>query len=212
MTLMALIYTAYGDGGFNTSMRVTGGPDWINRTAFAVEGVASAEATPRQLRLMLQTLLEERFALKIRNLTQTQDIPMDDVLALVVDRSDGTLGPKVKQWDGTCPQVLPVLYLQASRRPLRNRPTSEADDPAVPYCPTLYRADGVEQGGASGSDGAAGRRNGHRRHCPLPTDAASIELGGTRGRLGGMGTVPTDYFPFFSTNRCARRFVTISAV
>src|SRR5688500_15957330 len=38
MTLTVLIYAAYGDGGFNTSMRVTGGPDWINRTAFSVEG------------------------------------------------------------------------------------------------------------------------------------------------------------------------------
>ena len=66
MTLTALIYSAYGDGGLNTSMRVTGGPDWINRTAFSVEGVASGPATPRQLRLMMQTLLEERFALKIR--------------------------------------------------------------------------------------------------------------------------------------------------
>ena len=48
MTLTALIYNAYGEGGLNTSMRVTGGPDWINRTAFAVEGVASMDATPRR--------------------------------------------------------------------------------------------------------------------------------------------------------------------
>src|SRR5688500_14986420 len=84
MTLTALIYTAYGDGGLNTSMRVTGGPGWINTTAFTVEGVASGAATPRQLRLMLQTLLEERFALKLRSLAETADIPLDDVLALVV--------------------------------------------------------------------------------------------------------------------------------
>ncbi len=43
MTLTALIYAAYGDGGFNTSMRVTGGPDWVNKTAFAVEGVARGQ-------------------------------------------------------------------------------------------------------------------------------------------------------------------------
>jgi uncharacterized protein (TIGR03435 family) len=92
--LTALIYAAYGDGGFNTSMRVTGGPDWINKTAFSVEGVASGPATPRQLRLMLRTLLEDRFALKIRSPAQTADIPMNDVLALVGERSDGTLGPK----------------------------------------------------------------------------------------------------------------------
>jgi uncharacterized protein (TIGR03435 family) len=156
MTLRALIYAAYGDGGFNTSMRVTGGPDWSNKTAFSVEGVASGPATPRQLRLMLQTLLEERFALKIRNETSTADTPMYDMLALVVDRSDGTLGPKVKQWDGTCPRVMPALLFQAPRRPLQRiedkfvvGPASEADDPAVPYCPTGYRAGGIRVDGAT---------------------------------------------------------------
>ena len=155
MTLTALIYAAYGDGGFNTSMRVTGGPDWINRTAFAVEGVASGPATPRQLRLMLQTLLEERFALKIRS-PQTADTELNDVLALVVARSDGTLGPQVKKWDGTCPRVMPVLYFQAPRRPLQKiedkfvaGPASVADDPAVPYCPTGYRAGGIRVDGAT---------------------------------------------------------------
>jgi uncharacterized protein (TIGR03435 family) len=156
MTLTALIYAAYGDGGFNTSMRVTGGPDWVNKRAFAVEGVASGPATSRQLRLMLQTLLEERFALKVRNGTETADLPMGDVLALVLDRSDGTLGPKVRKWDGTCPAVMPVLYFQAPRRPLQRienkfvvGPASEADDPAVPYCPTGYRAGGIRVDGAT---------------------------------------------------------------
>jgi len=151
MTLMALIYAAYGDGGLNTSMRVTGGPDWINKTAFSVEGLTSGPATPRQLRLMLQTLLEERFGLKLHSLEETYD-----VLALVVDRSDGTLGPKVKKWDGTCPRVMPALYLQAPRRPLQRNedkfvvgPASEADDPAVPYCPTGYRTGGMRVDGAT---------------------------------------------------------------
>jgi uncharacterized protein (TIGR03435 family) len=157
MTLTTLIYAAYGDGGFNTSMRVTGGPDWVNRTAFAVEGVASGPATPRQFRLMLQRLLDERFALKIRNVTETAD-----VLTLVVDRSDGTLGPQVKKWDGTCPPVMPALYLQAPRRPLQRNgdkfvvgPASEADDPDVPYCPTGYRAGGISVDGATMSTVAA---------------------------------------------------------
>ena len=156
MTLTALVYAAYGDGGFNTSMRVTGGPDWINKTAFSVEGVASGPAPPRQLRLMLQTLLEERFALKIRNVSQTADIPMNDVLALTVDRRDWTLGPKVKKWDGSCPPVMPALYFQAPRRPLQKigdkfvvGPASDADDPGVPYCPTGYRAGGMRVDGAT---------------------------------------------------------------
>jgi uncharacterized protein (TIGR03435 family) len=105
---------------------------------------------------MLQTLLEERFALKIRNLSETAGIPMDDVLALVVDRSDGALGQKVKKWDGTCPAVTPALVFPAPRRPLLSiddkfvvGPASEADDPAVPYCPTGYRAGGIRIDGAT---------------------------------------------------------------
>src|SRR6185436_20428043 len=67
----ALIYAAYGDGGFNTSMSVRGGPDWANETVYAVEGVSAAAATPRQMRLMLQSLLEERFALKVHDASDT---------------------------------------------------------------------------------------------------------------------------------------------
>ena len=144
MTLTWLIYAAYGDGGFNTSMRVTGGPGWVNTRPFAVEGLSSGPATPRQQRLMLQTLLDERFGLKLR-----YEEEINDVLGLVVDRRDGTLGPKVKKWDGTCPAVMPALYFQAPRRPLEKAgdkfvvgSPSGADDPGVPYCPTGYRATG----------------------------------------------------------------------
>jgi uncharacterized protein (TIGR03435 family) len=128
MTLSWLIYTAYGDGGFNTSMRVTGGPDWVNKTGFAVEGIAAGKATPRELRLMLQTLLEERFRLKIR-----MELGTADVLGLVLDRPDGTLGPKVKEWNGTCRYGTP----------------SEADEPTVPRCFSGYRAGGISLDGAT---------------------------------------------------------------
>ena len=43
-----------------------GGPDWVDKKPFAVEGVAAGRATPEQRWRMLQTLLEERFALKLR--------------------------------------------------------------------------------------------------------------------------------------------------
>ncbi|HET9385744.1 MAG TPA: TIGR03435 family protein [Gemmatimonadales bacterium] len=145
MTLATLIYSAYGDGGFNTSMRVTGGPDWINRTTFAVEGVASGKPTLRQFRLMLQRLLEERFALKMRTEMSTADM-----LTLVTERSDGTLGPKVKPWSGTCPKVMPLLYFASPRRALlQNGPRSEGDDAAVAECPTGYRAGGITLDGVT---------------------------------------------------------------
>jgi uncharacterized protein (TIGR03435 family) len=151
MTLRALIYAAYGDGGYNTAMGVREGPDWSNRTVFAVEGVAPGPATPRQLRLMLRTLLEERFALKLRHDTQTHDM-----LALVVDRSDGTLGPKAMKWDGTCQAVMPALVFPAPRRPLQRvegklvvGPASEADDAGVAYCPSGYRVGGITARGVT---------------------------------------------------------------
>jgi uncharacterized protein (TIGR03435 family) len=144
MPLTSLVYAAYGDGGFNTSMSVRGGPDWTNRTLFTVEGVATGPATGRERRLMLQTLLEQRFALKLRRETQTFK-----GLALVVDRSDGTLGPKVKSWSGACPQVRPVLYFEAAWQRLQAVQPSPSDDPDVPYCPTGYRNGGLLVDGAT---------------------------------------------------------------
>jgi len=150
-TLTLLIYEAYGNGGFNTGTGVTGGPDWVSKTAFYVEGVAAGPSTPQQLRLMLQRLLEDRFALKLRNETRT-----GDVLTLVLDRTDGTLGPKVKKWDGTCPKVMPQLLMQAARRPLQRvgdtlvvGPASDADDPELTYCPSGFRRGGLIIDGAT---------------------------------------------------------------
>jgi uncharacterized protein (TIGR03435 family) len=128
MTLVWLIYTAYGDGGFNTAMRVTGGPDWANSTAFAVEAVASANATPRGRRLMLQRLLEERFALKLTGRVTTVDMNV-----LVVERRDGTFGPKIKEWNGTC----------------RTGTPTQDDDPAMPRCLSGYRPGGITLDGAT---------------------------------------------------------------
>ena len=127
MSLVWLVYTAYGDGGFNTAMRVSGGPDWANRAPFAVEGVASRPATGRELRLMLQRLLEERFALKVRS--EVRNVEMD---VLVLER-DGTLGPKITPWDGTCKRGMPT----------------EEDDPAVPRCASGYRTGGITIDGAT---------------------------------------------------------------
>jgi len=154
-TLAQMIYMAYGGGGFNTSMSVRGGPDWVRTTTFFVEGVASERSTATDLRLMLQTLLEDRFKLKIRDATAEQ--PMGDILTLVVDKSDGTLGPKVRKWDGTCrPTVMAQLLFPAALRPLQKvgdtfvvGPASDADDPDVTYCPSGFRRGGLIIDGAT---------------------------------------------------------------
>src|SRR5262245_14751256 len=61
------------------------------------------------------------------------EVATADVNTLVVDRADGKLGPKVKEWDGTC----------------RIGKPSEDDDPAVPRCPSGYRAGGITLDGAT---------------------------------------------------------------
>lgn len=127
MTLTWLIYTAYGEG-LSTQFNVTGGPDWINKTSYAIEGQAPQPSTQRQLRLMLRTLLEERFVLRIRNETR-----MGESYAMALDRKDGKLGRNVEEWDGTC----------------SGRPPSGDDDPSTPRCLSGYRATGLFLEGAT---------------------------------------------------------------
>jgi uncharacterized protein (TIGR03435 family) len=100
------------------------------------------------------------------------------VLTLVLDRSDGALGPKVKKWDGTCPNVMPQFLMQAARRPLQQvgdtfvvGPPSDADDPELTYCPSGFRRGGLTIDGAT-----------------MSTVAEMLSLPPGRQVLGGMFT------------------------
>src|SRR5215813_13929911 len=117
MTLTWLIYTAFGEG-MSTSLPLVGGPDWRNQTAYAVEAQSQQPATQLQFQAMLRTLLEDRFGLKIH-----REAVEGDIYALVLDRSDGKLGPKVQPWSGTCAN---------GRMPSED----EYDDPHIPACPS----------------------------------------------------------------------------
>jgi uncharacterized protein (TIGR03435 family) len=96
VSLKIMIYWAYGSG-LSTAMNVSGGPDWINRNRYTVEAIAQGNPTDRDFRAMLRSLLEERFA--VRTHSDTREI---DVYALLPDRADRKLGPRVKPWSGTC--------------------------------------------------------------------------------------------------------------
>lgn len=128
MTLVWLIYTAYGEG-LGTSYNVSGGPDWVNKTAYAIEAKAPQPTTQRQLRLMLRTLLEERFGVNLRHEARKGAPGTGGIYALVLDRSDGKLGPNVEEWDGTC----------GGRPPANN----DTDDPFTPRCLSGYRQQGL---------------------------------------------------------------------
>lgn len=86
--------------------QLVGGPDWISTDRFDIlakppDGVSLRSAAPgtgpAPLQLMLRALLADRFKLKVHN--ESRELP---VYALVLARSDGTLGPKMERSEAQC--------------------------------------------------------------------------------------------------------------
>jgi uncharacterized protein (TIGR03435 family) len=94
VTLKMLVAAAYRVQEF----QIVGGPGWIGSDRFDVEGKAeNPRADPDQLRLMLQSLLEDRFQLKLHR--ENKEAP---IYALVVAKD----GPKINLApDQTSPPV-----------------------------------------------------------------------------------------------------------
>lgn len=88
-----VIVNAYGIPAF----RVLDAPEWIKRERFDISAKIPDDAGPGQLRSMLQSLLEDRFKLRVRRETREQPI-----YTVVIARSDGRLGPRLKQSSADC--------------------------------------------------------------------------------------------------------------
>ena len=77
--------------------QVIGGPAWLDTDSIdlttAVDHVPGADETPR----LVRQLLEDRFGMRVHE--STTDVP---VLALVVARPDGALGPNLQPATGEC--------------------------------------------------------------------------------------------------------------
>jgi bla regulator protein blaR1 len=94
MSLRRLIRQAYDIH----ESQIVGGPDWIDSQAFDVNATTGGPKPPDQTRLMMQTLLRDRFKLTFH--TERRDLP---VYALIAARSDGRLGDGLKKTpDGAC--------------------------------------------------------------------------------------------------------------
>src|SRR4051812_25033176 len=61
INLTWLTYYAYG-AGLSTAVRVAGGPAWKDSEGFDIQGLAPQGSVEREFRLMVRTMLEERFA------------------------------------------------------------------------------------------------------------------------------------------------------
>jgi uncharacterized protein (TIGR03435 family) len=119
-TLQQLITAAYGsEKGLLRPSQIVGGPAWIKNDRFDIlakveSGVVQAVNRPpgREIFLMLQTLLEDRF--KLVTHTETRQLP---IYVLVLAKVDGQLGPKLRRAeDCTSPDV---PRLPASRGEIR---------------------------------------------------------------------------------------------
>jgi len=88
--LRLLMQNAYGVQAF----QISGGPSWIQSDGYNIEAKGDGKASHAQVLLMLRSLLEDRFQLKVHR--ETKELP---VYALAVTRS----GSKLQQAkNGTC--------------------------------------------------------------------------------------------------------------
>ncbi len=99
--LRFLIAFAYETSPWNRaldSFLMTGGPDWLNADRFDVNARAAAGDVPlAQMRLMVQSLLVDRFKLRVHH--ETQERP---IYRLVAARSDGQPGAQLRRTELSC--------------------------------------------------------------------------------------------------------------
>jgi uncharacterized protein (TIGR03435 family) len=85
--------------------QIVGGPDWINDDRFDVTAkAANSDTPPLQLLAMVQTLLADRFKLRVHR--ETREVP---VYALVMARDDRRLGPRLQKAAADCDALLAAL-------------------------------------------------------------------------------------------------------
>jgi uncharacterized protein (TIGR03435 family) len=83
--LIGVAYQAFG------SRRLEGGPNWLDADRFDIDAKAEGNPTGEQMRSMVRRLLVDRLELAVHN--ETRELP---VYALVLARSDGALGPRLR--------------------------------------------------------------------------------------------------------------------
>ena len=94
MTVRRMIRQAYDIH----DTQIIGGPDWTSSQSYTIDATTGGKP-PDQTRFMVQTLLRDRFKLTFH--TEKRDLA---IYALVVQRSDGQLGPGLKRIpDAECP-------------------------------------------------------------------------------------------------------------
>src|SRR5688572_20618351 len=125
MTVRRMIRMAYAIH----ETQIVGGPDWVGSDGYTID--ATTGGTPNnQMFLMMQTLLRDRFKLTFHS--EKRDLP---IYALVVQRSDGRLGPGLKRIpDDECPPPGSPRRGGPPAAPPSGPPPSPFDPNAVAPC------------------------------------------------------------------------------
>lgn len=116
--------------------QLEGGPGWLDTDKFDIMARAGRDVTPAELSAMLRSLLEERFALRVRRETRQMD-----VYALTQARTDGRLGPNITPTSAECAEKLDRGGATSPPPP----PPSSQTEPA-PMCGRNWK------GGSNGSE------------------------------------------------------------
>jgi uncharacterized protein (TIGR03435 family) len=143
--LRALIRNAYDVADF----QLLGGQAWMGTDRWEVSAKADRVATADERRIMLQRLLEERFALRTHR--ETRELPTYD---LVLARGDGRLGPQMK------PAAIDCAPFRTGQTPIADEPLTRQ---AVRVCTTTRQTFG------------AGRRTVYFTDIPLSQLARNLE-------------------------------------
>lgn len=107
VTLASLVEYAYGI----TRWQVVDGPTWIREDRFQVEAKPASPASPDEMRLMLQSLLAERFELALR-----KDRREMRLFVLQIARSDRRLGKELTKCDPKLPPRSPSAPVRDGER------------------------------------------------------------------------------------------------
>lgn len=99
-TVRSLIGFAYTPG----QAEVLGLPAWAESDGYDVLAKAEGDATIAERRMMMQTLLRERFGLHMHDETRRKP-----GYALVLARKDGSLGPQMRNSGADCPRMFEQL-------------------------------------------------------------------------------------------------------
>jgi bla regulator protein blaR1 len=133
--LRTLIREAYALQG----SQLSGGPGWLDSDRFDIVAKSERNPAPLEMRVMLRALLAERFQLGVH--TETRDLPS---YALVLARTDRTLGPHLRPTGADCSQV--PEWLGTGPPPVR--------PPPLPGSPRSFGGTGEDAPCRSGGPGA----------------------------------------------------------